>query len=840
MSNHEQSSTTASLSIEGTVCNHQGLSYRRWHEGDPVLALHPLALESTAFAGVSDLLAKRGLATLGVDMPGFGMSVAGEEPLTAARLAAPIIELARSLERPPLLLGISLGARVALEASLTEPELFRGAVLVAPYLPWLQPPWFAQAAALMPEDFPAWAERVPLEVFWPALLRLTAALDGIEAIENDWLARASMRVAYYLSCPSTRRHLFSATRELLRDPNEGPESVWTRLSGLKVPAAFLWADRDWLIPASHRGPVAAALPRVPQLRIPCSGHFANGTHFRCYEHAMDQAMGLVLEQEAEAAAHAATNVRRLSAQTRSKRAGELELTIPCRNERLYRGESAAADERPASVGALGEDTMSSDQSSIRKLTPADSIFVLGETPTMHMHTMGTMILNPSSLPGATMSTERVIEVMASRIHLMPPFRRRLVEVPLSLDRPVLADDPDFRIENHFDTHRLAAPGTMQQLADLVGKFASTPLDRSKPLWEMLIVQGLEGGKIALVTKLHHCMMDGASGASQMASFLDIEPGVPELPVPAPWHPRPLPSELSLVTDALWPRFPDLGSFLSLVSDSVTAPIARGKAAAEGVARGLPEASVSPEVPRTRFTKALSSERAAAFGSAQLEDLRFIKSAFGATVNDVVLAACSLAVRNYLIEHDDLPEIPLVVSVPVSIKTEEEKQEFSNKVSLMAMRLPTLLDDPDEILCAIREESLAVKNLYTASNADLLNGWVSMMPPLMLQTTTRLVSDYGLADWIPSPGNLVVSNMPGPPIELYMAGAVVEAIYPMGPVGEGTGLNITVLSNMGRVDVGIMTCAKAVPCPEELAVGFSEAVRTLYQAAQVRQRETASK
>jgi diacylglycerol O-acyltransferase len=829
MSSDQQARVNAPPAAEGEVIDHDGLVYRRWHEGDPVIALHPLALESSAFGGVSDLLSLRGMSTLGVDMPGFGMSVAGNEPLDAATLAAPIIELARDLERPPLLLGISLGARVALEAALTAPELFRGAVLVAPFLPWLEPPWFARAASHMPASFPEWAESVPLEVAWPVLHRLMTAMEGIEAIENDWVARASMRVAYYLSCPSTRRHLFSATRELLRDPIDGPESVWTRLPQLALPAAFLWADRDWLIPASHRGPVAAALPRVPQLSIPCSGHFANGSHFRCYEHAMDEAVAVVLEQEALAG----TNVRQLGTRR--------QMVVPCRNERgsrRYRGEAGEDEDGSAesATSPLGIETMTEKHSAVRKLTAADSLFVLGETPTMHMHTMGTMILDPSPLPGGTMSTERIKEVMASRIHLMPPFRRRLVEVPFTLDRPVLADDPDFDPGNHFQSVTVSAPGTMQQLAEIVGDFASIPLDRSKPLWEMLVVQGLEDGKVALVTKLHHCMMDGASGASQMANFLDIEPGVPELPDPPPWHPEPLPSELGLVTEALWPRFPDVASLLGLVSDSITAPMARTKAAAEGVARGLPEASVSPEVPRTRFTKALSSERAAAFGSVKLDDLRFIKSAFGATVNDVILAACSLAVRNYLLAHDDLPEIPLVVNVPVSLKTEEEKQEFSNHVSLMSMRLPTLEDDPDAILCAIREESQAVKNLFAASDVDLLNGWVSMMPPLMLKATTQLMSNYGLADYVPSPGNLVVSNMPGPPIELYMAGAVVEAIYPMGPVGEGTGLNITVLSNMGRVDLGIMACSKAVPHPEELAVGFAEAVATLHAAAEARQSE----
>jgi len=270
------------------------LHFQEWGSGDPVIALHPLALESTAFAGVADLLATRGLRTLGADLPGFGRTAAPDGPLTPARLAAPVVELARSLETPPLLLGMSLGGRVALEAALLEPDAFRGVVLVAPYLPWRRHRWVLPSASLLD---PGWAERLPLERAWPLLKRVAEAIEAVPRLEHDWLARACVRVVYYSSCPATRANFISASREMALDPAFGRRGLWTRLTALRVPAVFLWAGRDGLIPRDHARHVAAALPESRALEIPCSGHFVNGEHFRCLEHAMALAVSHALEEE---------------------------------------------------------------------------------------------------------------------------------------------------------------------------------------------------------------------------------------------------------------------------------------------------------------------------------------------------------------------------------------------------------------------------------------------------------------------------------------------------------------------------------------------------------------
>jgi len=265
-----------------------------WGSGDPLIALHPLALESTAFAGVATRLDRLGLRTLALDLPGFGCSPLVEGPLTPAALAEPVIEFVRTLERPPILMGMSLGGRVALEVALREPERVRGLVLVAPYLPWRKRPRLFRMAHHLD---PAWGERLPLEHAWPLLKRTTDLLEGIPALEHDWFARACVRVAYYLSCPATRTAFFSAARELALDPSEGPEGVWARLRTIRVPTVVLWAGRDRLIPHAHADAVAELMPDAARLEVACSGHFVNFLHFRCMEHAMALATSRILDAE---------------------------------------------------------------------------------------------------------------------------------------------------------------------------------------------------------------------------------------------------------------------------------------------------------------------------------------------------------------------------------------------------------------------------------------------------------------------------------------------------------------------------------------------------------------
>jgi WS/DGAT/MGAT family acyltransferase len=470
-------------------------------------------------------------------------------------------------------------------------------------------------------------------------------------------------------------------------------------------------------------------------------------------------------------------------------------------------------------------------SSTRRLCAEDAVFIAGETPSMPMHTMGTLILDPSTAPGGSFDYARVIETVKGRIHRMPPFRQRLVLTPLALDRPQLVDDPYFRVENHIHRAALPSPGSLRELAEFVADVASRLLDRSQPLWEMWLVEGVEGGCLALVAKLHHCLTDGASGSSQMANLLDLEPEPPAARPAPEWSPEPLPSALRLAQRALTPHLRSPVPLARLLLGTARGVVRRGRVRLDLLREGRRVPPLIELAPRLRMNSAITPRRVAAFGSAPLDDIKFVKSTFGVTVNDAVLAAFTLAFRSYLLAHDDLPEEPILCAVPVSLKSEREKQELSNKVSLMTVRLPTQLSDPEEVVRAVRAESEIAKRVFAAGDDSLLEGWLDLLPSPLVSLGARLFSDLHLADRLPGPYNCIISNMQGPPVPLYFGGARVTALYPMGPIAEGMGANVTLLSNMGRVDVGILACPDTLPDIWDLADGFADAVAELVRAAE---------
>lgn len=281
---------------------------REWGRGAPVIALHPLGLDSSGFEGFGRVLARRGLRTLAADLPGFGRTPAPDVPLRPAVLAEPVIELARSLDEPPVVLGISLGGRVALEAALQAPDAFRAVIPIAPGLPWLR--------YRMPSEGTWWptpeqaSALLPLERVWPALRWLAGILESTPYVRDDEIAQSAARFVYFLSCPATRASFFSAARELALDPPRGPDGFWTRLPGLQVPTSFVWGERDLLISKQFAKAVERSLPGTFQVLMPCVGHWLNGAHHRCLAEAV---AGLVasLHDPARAAADDTAPVHRI-------------------------------------------------------------------------------------------------------------------------------------------------------------------------------------------------------------------------------------------------------------------------------------------------------------------------------------------------------------------------------------------------------------------------------------------------------------------------------------------------------------------------------------------------
>ena len=259
-----------------------GIHYQTWGTGPPVLALHGLGLESSSFTGLARGVTDLGLQMMAADLPGFGQTPAPDTPLSPAVLARPVLELAAELDSKPLVMGMSLGARVGLEAALLEPDLFRGVVAMAPPLPRRKHRQMLVGARLLS---PGIAKRIPVEWAWPWLKkraeRLEAELTG--DLAHDWFLRASKRTIYYISCPATRWAFVSAARELALDPAFGPEGLWTRLEALRIPAAFVWGDKDRVVGTENAAFVEEAVPKAVHVHVPCAGHFDNGPHFLCME-----------------------------------------------------------------------------------------------------------------------------------------------------------------------------------------------------------------------------------------------------------------------------------------------------------------------------------------------------------------------------------------------------------------------------------------------------------------------------------------------------------------------------------------------------------------------------
>ncbi len=463
----------------------------------------------------------------------------------------------------------------------------------------------------------------------------------------------------------------------------------------------------------------------------------------------------------------------------------------------------------------------------------DASFYYLETPTTPMQVVGTLVLDPSEST-SEYSFERVRHTLESRLHLLEPFRRRLVPVPFDLDHPVWIEDPDFSLDDHL--HRVAAPapGTMRELAELVGDIAGRPLDRTKPLWEMWVVEDMAGGRVALVTKMHHTAMDGVTGADLMVHLFDFEPDPSDPDPPAePWRPDGVPTPAALLTGALQDRVTDPLRTMRVLQRTGRSMLQTAGAMLPALTGGDGPQVVRPfSAPRTPFNGAVSAERAIAFGTAELDDLRLVKSVFSTTVNDVVLAACASSLRAWLGAHGGVPDAPLVASVPVSLRADGGGgSDVTNQVGAMLVNLPTHLDGPVEQLRAVHAATTDAKEMQQAIGAEMLQDMAELMPGALFNRATRLYSSLRLADRHPPAHNLVISNIPGPPVPLYSAGARVVGVYPFGPLLEGAGLNITVLSNMGNMDVGVIADRQMVPDVWDIADGFTAAVATLRSAAE---------
>ena len=480
-------------------------------------------------------------------------------------------------------------------------------------------------------------------------------------------------------------------------------------------------------------------------------------------------------------------------------------------------------------------------SSMRQLTSLDAQFLNVESPTTVGHVGSLIVLDPSTAPSGEWTLESVREVLEPRLHLAEPFRQRLVQVPLGLGRPYWIDDPHFDVEFHLRELALPAPGSLNQLGEQVARIHARQLDRTRPLWEAYVITGVEGGKVAFYSKVHHAAIDGVSGAEILETLMDLtpEPRVVD-PEPEPYAARHMPSTLRLARKGLASAavnpleiartLPKSLPYLSALPGATNFPGAQLiSETAETLGRLVGQKPV-PErrtlhAPRTPLNGSITAHRRFSFGSLPLTDVKAVKNHFGMTVNDVVMALTASALRRWLLDHDALPSQPLVVAVPVSIRSEDQKGSHGNQVSVMTAEIPTHIADPAErmeFMCASMNEA---KQHFEAVPASILQDLSAVIPTALSGLAARALFKLATV-----PGllfNLFVSNVPGPQLPLYIAGAKVEGIYPVSAVTDMTGgLNITLFSYNGALDFGLIACREMVPDVWNLITYLQEAMEEM--------------
>ncbi|MGH3365863.1 MAG: WS/DGAT/MGAT family O-acyltransferase [Nocardioidaceae bacterium] len=464
---------------------------------------------------------------------------------------------------------------------------------------------------------------------------------------------------------------------------------------------------------------------------------------------------------------------------------------------------------------------------MRQLSSLDAQFLHVESWTTTGHVGGLLLLDPSTAPDKQLTLDGLRAVLEPRLHLAAPLRQRLVEVPLGLGLPYWVDDPGFDLEFHLREVALPGDGTEEQLAEQLAWIHSRPLDRARPLWEIYLVHNVEGGRCAVYAKVHHAAIDGVTGAEILATILDFTPE-PRLVDPAgqAWQPR-LPSvaerAVHVVTGAVrqpltalrtlprsLPHVGDVPVVGQIPGAKVVGDLAGALARLAGWGGHEPHpGSRVLHAPRTPLNARITAHRRFAFGSLPLQQVKRVKDAFGVTVNDVVMALVTSALRRWLLDHDGLPPGPIVVAVPVSIRGQEAAGDGGNQVSVMAAEMPTHKADARVRLQLVAEAMDDAKQHFEAVPATILQDLSAAVPTALSGLASRAL--FRLVTAPGPPFNLFVSNVPGPQAPLYVGGARVLGIYPASGVSDLTGgLNITLFSYDGALDFGLIACREVVP------------------------------
>jgi diacylglycerol O-acyltransferase / wax synthase len=474
---------------------------------------------------------------------------------------------------------------------------------------------------------------------------------------------------------------------------------------------------------------------------------------------------------------------------------------------------------------------------VDRLSGLDASFLYLETPAQLMHVCGVILVDPATMP-TPYTFDGLQAGIEARVRDVPEFTRKLRRVPLGLDHPIWVHDRGFDVERHVHRLALPSPGGYAELVTLAAHLASLPLDRSRPLWEMWVIEGYrtrEGEeRIVVFTKMHHSTVDGISGANLISHLCSLEPDAPPLALGNDRPPARDASARELLVRGVASR-----AALPVHVAKLLAPTVGGVARTIGRARAGTAMAAPLTAPRTSFNGTITGHRSIALVDMSLDDVKTVKKATGTTVNDVVLAVAGGALRAYLDERGELPDTSLLASVPVSVREQSRRAGGSNKVSSLFTRLGTDVEDPLERLAAMSEANLNAKEHHQAISADSLQDWAEFAAPRTFGLAVRAYAGLRLAERHPPAINLVISNVPGPPVPIYFLGGQVRALYPLGPIFHGAGLNITVMSNNGQIHVGVIACRESMPDADDLVQHFPDELARLREAVVATQQGAAS-
>ncbi len=450
-----------------------------------------------------------------------------------------------------------------------------------------------------------------------------------------------------------------------------------------------------------------------------------------------------------------------------------------------------------------------DNPRITSISGLDAAFLYAETPTSPMH-VGSVAVIEGSLKFDTFRA-----LLQSRIHKIPTLRKRLMWVPLSMDYPYWVDDPHFNIDLHLQHVALPRPGSWKELRSMASQIFSEPLDRSRPLWQFTFVEGLDNvtavpsGSVAIISKMHHVAIDGMAGAGMLSLIFDLSPETKELPPPKPFKPRPLPNEAELLSKSALEFAKNPLRLPKIVGETVKATVKAGVLTRmQGV--DLPTAPFS--APATSLNGIISAQRKWNAAVLSLERVKTLKNIMGTTLNDIVLTICSGALRRYLLEKNQLPSKPLVAMIPISVRSKEAEGQSmgGNQLSNMLVQLSTHIENPLERLEHIYEHTLKGKTYQGAIGAKTLSNLAEVIPFGVANQASRLYSRYSLSKLHKPVFNVVITNVPGPNVPIYMHGHQLLSVMGMAPVIDGMGLIITIFSYNGLLTISATSDAKSMP------------------------------